>query len=93
MRALLLILVFAVILVIAALATGFLNVRAFGGGEPPEITAGKNGISAKAGQPPSFEVETGSVKVGSKEATVKVPTIEVQKAGQKSAPAPATNNA
>ena len=92
MRALLLMLILAIILVIAAVATGFLNVRAFGGGEPAEITAGKNGVSAKAGQPPAFDVETGSVKVGTKETTVKVPTIELQKAGHKQATA-ATNNA
>ena len=40
---------------------------------------------------PAFDVETGSVKVGSKDATVKVPTLEVQKPQNQAAAT--TNNA
>jgi len=88
MRAILFILVIAVLLVIVAVATGFLNIRQIRG-EAPQITASRNGITAKGGQAPAFDVETGSVKVGTKANTVKTATLEVQKAGQNQA----TNNA
>jgi hypothetical protein len=39
-------------------------------------------VTAKGGQPPAFDVQTGSVKVGTKETTVKLPAVEVEKAGQ-----------
>jgi hypothetical protein len=55
------------------------------------MTATRNGVIAKGGQAPAFDVETGSVKVGSKEATVKLPTVEVQRADRNQAAA-ATNN-
>ena len=77
MRALLFILIIAVIGIIAA---------------APQVTATRNGVTAKGGQPPAFDVETGSVKVGSKEATVKVPTLVVEKPARNQAAA-ATNNA
>jgi hypothetical protein len=92
MRAVIFVLIVAVIAIVAAIATGFLNISQIRGGKAPEVAATHNGVTAKGGQPPSFDVETGSVKVGSKEATVKVPTIEVQKAGRKQE-AVATNNA
>ena len=85
MRPLIFILIIAVLLVAAALATGFLNIRQIRGGQAPQVTATRNGVSAKGGQAPAFDVETGSVKVGTKETTVKTPTLEVQKAGQNQA--------
>ena len=90
MRAIILILIVAIILIIAAVATGFLNISQIRGGQPPVVTATRNGVTAKGGQAPAFDVETGSVKVGTKETTVKVPTVEVQKAGENQA---VTNNA
>jgi hypothetical protein len=90
MRAVLLILILAVLVVVATIATGFLNNKQIRGGQAPQVTATRNGVTAKGGQPPAFDVETGSVKVGTKEATVKVPTVEVQKAGRNQA---VTNNA
>lgn len=90
MRAVIFILVVAILLVIAAVATGFLNISKIRGGQAPTVTATRNGVTAKGGHAPAFDVETGSVKVGTKETTVKVPTLEVQKAGQNQA---ATNNA
>ena len=90
MRAVILVLIIAIVGLVAAIATGFLNINQISGARAPEVTATQNGVTAKGGQPPAFEVQTGSVKVGSKEATVKVPTLEVQKAGQNQA---VTNNA
>lgn len=92
MRALLFILIVAVIIVVAALATGFLNINQIRGAQVPAVSASRNGVSAKGGQAPAFDVETGSVKVGTKETTVKVPALVVQKPPRKEAVA-TTNNA
>lgn len=92
MRALILVLIVAILVVIAAVATGFLNINQTRGAKPPEITATHNGVTAKGGQPPAFDVETGSVKVGSAKATVNVPALVVERPGQKQAAA-TTNNA
>jgi uncharacterized protein involved in outer membrane biogenesis len=89
MRAVLFVLIVAILLIVAAIATGFLNINQIRGGSAPQVAATSNGVTAKGGQAPAFEVETGSVKVGSKETTVKVPTVEVQKAGRNQA---VTNN-
>jgi hypothetical protein len=91
MRAVILVLIIAVVATVAAIATGFLNINQIRGAKAPEVTATRNGVTAKGGQAPAFDVETGSVKVGSKDATVKVPTVEVQRAGQNQAAT--TNNA
>jgi hypothetical protein len=91
MRAVILVQIIAVVAIVAAIATGFLNINQIRGAKAPEVTATRNGVTAKGGQAPAFDVETGSVKVGSKDATVKVPTVEVQRAGQNQAAT--TNNA
>ena len=92
MRAVLLIVILAVVIILAAIATGFLNISQIRGGNAPQVSATSNGVTARGGRVPAFDVETGSVKVGSKEETVRVPSIEVQKAGRNQAAA-ATNNA
>jgi hypothetical protein len=81
MRVLIVILIIAIVIIIAAVATGFLNVTQIRGGKAPQVSATRNGVTAKGGQPPAFDVETGSVKVGTKETTVKMPTVVVQKPG------------
>jgi hypothetical protein len=92
MRAVILILIVVIIAFIAAVATGMLNINQIRGAKAPEVSATRNGVTAKGGQPPAFDVETGSVKVGTKETTVKVPTLEVQRAGRNKA-AVASNTA
>jgi hypothetical protein len=91
MRAVILILIVAILVIVAAIATGFLNINQIRGAKSPEVSATHNGVTAKGGQAPAFDVETGSVKVGSRETTVKVPTLEVQKPGQNRTAA-VTNN-
>ena len=71
------ILILAVIVVLIGIGTGFIDINQIRGAKAPEITATHNGVVAKGGQTPAFDVETGSVKVGTKEATVKVPAVEV----------------
>lgn len=95
MRAVLFIAILAILVTVAAVASGYLRISQLRGGDAPEMSASRNGLSAKAGQAPAFDVETGSIKVGTEDATVKVPTLEVQKVqkpGQNQAPA-ATNTA
>jgi hypothetical protein len=79
MRAVLLILVIIVLAVIAAFATGFVNINQIRGGTAPQVATTPNGVTAKGGGAPSFEVETGSVKVGTGEANVTVPKVTVGK--------------
>ena len=47
-------------------------------------------MTAKGGQAPAFDVETGSVKVGTKETTVTVPRSKDKTSGAKTRPQPAT---
>ena len=90
MRAVLLVLIIAIVAIIIAVATGLLNISQIRG-SAPEVSATSNGVVAKGGEAPAFDVETGSVKVGTKDATVKMPTLEVQRPGNEAAAT--TNNA
>ena len=95
MRAALLVLIVAAIVSIGAIATGFLKINRTRGGEPPEVSATFNGSSAKGGQAPTFDVETGSVKVGTRETIIKTPTLQMRRAGEnatENAPSGATSN-
>jgi hypothetical protein len=91
MRAVILILVILILAVIGAIASGFLDINQIRGAQAPEITATRNGITAKGGQAPAFDVETGTVKVGTANATVKVPKLEVVQPQNQAAAV--TNNA
>jgi hypothetical protein len=91
MRALLIILIIAVVAVLVAVGTGFLNISQIRGAKAPEVSATRNGVTAKGGQAPAFDVQTGSVKVGTKPATVKMPALVVEKPGSKP-PQTVTNN-
>ena len=77
MRAVLFILIIAVLVLLAGVATGFINIDQIRGAQAPEITATHNGIQAKGGQTPAFDVQTGSVEVGTKTANVTVPDLKV----------------
>ena len=83
MRLLLFILIIAVVAVLVAVGTGFLNINQIRGARAPEVSATRNGVTATGGQAPAFDVETGSVKVGTKERTVKVPAVVIEKPAQK----------
>jgi hypothetical protein len=90
MRALILILIVVVAVVLIAIGTGFVNINQTREAKPPEVSATRTGVTAKGGQAPAFDVETGSVKVGTKPTTVKVPALVVERPAQNKA---ATNNA
>lgn len=80
MRAALFVLILGVIVFIGAVATGILSVRQTREAKAPEVSATLKGVSAKGGQAPAFDVETGSVKVGTRETIIKTPTLEMRKA-------------
>jgi hypothetical protein len=92
MRTVLIVLMLAVVVVIAGIASGFVDINQIRGAKAPQISATHNGVVAKGGQQPAFDVETGSVKIGTKETTVKVPAVIVEKPGGNQAAA-TTNNA
>ncbi|HET9812971.1 MAG TPA: hypothetical protein VFP57_04855 [Sphingomicrobium sp.] len=91
MRVVLLVLIVAVIVVIVAVASGFLDINQIRGARAPQLSTTDNGVTAKGAQAPAFDVEAGSVKIGSKPADVKVPTLQVVPP-QQNQPAPAIGN-
>lgn len=79
MRAILLILIVAVVALIGALATGYIDVSQTRAARAPKIEATDGAIRAEGGQSPAFEVQTGSVEVGTGEANVAVPKVEIKR--------------
>jgi uncharacterized protein involved in outer membrane biogenesis len=90
MRAVILVLIVIILAIIVAIVTGFLDINQIRGARAPQISATHNGVVAKGGETPAFDVQTGSVKIGTKPATVKLPSLEVAPANQSAAK---TNNA
>lgn len=80
MRNLLLLLIVIVIALIVAVASGLVDIRQTQPAELPEVSVGEDGISAEGGRQPTFDVETGSVSVGSETRAVTVPKLEVEPA-------------
>ena len=79
MRAILLILILMIVAAIAAIATGLVDVSQTRETRVPTLEARDGSIRAQAGQTPRFDVETGSVGVGTREANVAVPKVEVKR--------------
>ena len=77
MRAILVVLILGVLVIIAGIVTGFIDINQIRGAQAPQISATHNGVVAKGGQTPAFDVETGSVEVGTRNATVQVPNLRV----------------
>ncbi|MEA3059964.1 MAG: hypothetical protein QOE50_1376 [Sphingomonadales bacterium] len=92
MRTVIVILILAIVVILGGLASGFLHINQTREAKAPEVSATRNGVTAKGGQAPAFDVETGSVKVGTKPTTVKVPALVVETPGGNQAQA-ATNKA
>lgn len=79
MRAVFVILILAVVGLIAAIQLGLIDIRQTQAAKTPTVTAENGVIRAEAGQAPEFDVETGSIGVGTREANVTVPQVEVGK--------------
>ena len=88
MRAVLLILILAVVALIAAIQTGLIKLPQTRSATAPTMEAGDGAIRTQAGQTPRFEVETGSVGVGTRETNVAVPEVQVKR-GQTTVEVPA----
>ena len=77
MRPILLILILVVIGFIIAVATGFLHISQTRTAAAPDVSVNRAGVSASGGRTPAFDVETGTVSVGTRERQVKVPNVQV----------------
>jgi uncharacterized membrane protein len=88
MRAILLILILLVVVAIGAIATGFINLNTVQPAQAPAVVAEDGKLKVQAGQPPKLQVETGELAVGTGEATVKIPRLEVRPADGGQQPAP-----
>jgi hypothetical protein len=87
MRIVMLILIIVVVALIGAIATGYIDISQTRGAKAPSLEAADGTIRATGGQSPAFEVQTGSVGVGTREANVAVPKVEVKR-DQKSVTVP-----
>ena len=90
MRTVILVLILAVVALIVAIQTGFLDIRQTRGAEVPAISANEAGVTATGGQAPAFDVETGKVAVGTRDqnVTVQMPTVEIQRPAETNQAAP-----
>lgn len=92
MRAILMILILAVVALLVAIATGFLDITQTRSAEVPAVQVGDNGVAASGGQAPAFDIETGSVSVGTREANVKMPRVQVNPPDNKASAQAAEDN-
>jgi hypothetical protein len=77
MRLILLILILVVIALLVAVGTGLLNVSQTRTAKAPDVSINRAGVSASGGRAPTFDIETGSVSVGTRRRNVAVPTVSV----------------
>ena len=92
MRRIIMVLIIAIVALIAAIQLNLLSFKQDRPAAVPGVEVTSNGITATGGQTPTFGVETGTVAVGTRNATVAVPvpTLEVRGPGDSQvAPAPA----
>jgi len=82
MRAIIFILILIVAAVLIAVASGFLNIRQTQSAAVPNVDASRGGVTASGGQAPAFDIETGSVAVGTQQQTVPLPTVQVNPPAQ-----------
>jgi len=93
MRSIILILILAVVLGIAAFATGLLNLTPTQPAQVPGVVAEDGKLKVQGGQLPKAKVEAGKLAIGQGEATVKVPRLEVRPAGGQPADNAVSTNA
>jgi hypothetical protein len=78
MRAIFLILIVAVLALIAAVALGLVNLNLTRPATAPSVESVDGKIVARPGQAPAFDVETGSIGVGTSKTGIAVPKVEIQ---------------
>ena len=82
MRAILFILILVVVAALIAVGTGFLDITQTRPAAAPDVDANGAGVTASGGQTPAFDIQTGSVAVGTTRANVVVPQVEVRPPGE-----------
>jgi len=82
MRAILFILILVVVALLIAIGTGFLDISPTRPAVVPDVDTTERGVTASGGQAPAFDIETGSVAVGTTRANVVVPTVKVNPANE-----------
>ena len=75
MRAIILLLIIVVVGAIIAVETGLIHLTQTQTAQVPGLSIGNGAVTAHGGRAPSFEVETGSVAVGTKEREVTLPKV------------------
>jgi hypothetical protein len=78
MRAILFILILVVVALLIAIGSGFVDINQTRPAQAPDLDATRTGVTASGGQTPAFDIETGSVAVGTTRANVVVPRVEVR---------------
>ena len=81
MRAIFLILILAVVALIALIGSGLIDIRQTSPAVAPSVQSEDGKLTTKAGQAPTFDIETGSIGVGTSNRTVNVPSVEVKRHG------------
>ena len=64
-----------IVLVVAAFAFGLINIDQTAETKLPDIK-----VETSGGQTPKFDVNTADIQIGTKEKTIEVPTVSVEKA-------------
>ena len=77
MRAVFFILILAVVALIGLVQTGLVGVTQTRNAALPSVSAQGGKIVAKGGATPAFDVQTGSVGVGSRDAAVPLPKVTI----------------
>lgn len=80
MRTVIVLLILVVAVLIVAVGSGLINVRQTEPAELPQVSVSEDGVAATGGRQPTFDVETGTVAVGSETRAVTVPKLEVEPA-------------
>jgi len=93
MRVILFLLILIVVALLVAVGTGLIGVSQTRTAQAPNVSVTTNGVAAKGGQSPAFDIETGSVAVGTKTANVQVPTVKVVPPDQQANQAAPANTA
>lgn len=78
MRAVFLILIVAILALIAAVMSGLIDINQTRPAVAPGVESADGKIVTQTGQTPAFEVKTGTIGVGTGNASVAVPKIEIQ---------------
>ena len=81
MRAILLILIVVVVALIVAIGTGLVRIPQTSPAVAPRVEMKDGKLTTQPGQAPTFDIETGSVGVGTSNRTVQVPSVEVKRDG------------